>query len=69
MRRALELVNVADRLVHYSTDEVLHIDDATVVSSFGYPGAEYMRRFRRFMWKAAGVTTSGPPSEKTAISS
>ena len=63
MQGALELVNVADRLVSYGTDEVLHIDDAMVVSAFDYPGAEYMRRFRSFMWKAAGVNTSGPPSE------
>jgi len=63
MQGALELVNVANRLVRYSTDEVLHIDDGMVVSAFDYPGAEYMRRFRSFMWKAAGVETSGATSE------
>ena len=65
MQGALELVGIADRLVSYGVDEVLHIDDAMVVSTFDYPGAEYMRRFRRFMWKAAGVGNSDPPS-KTA---
>jgi capsular polysaccharide biosynthesis protein len=56
-------VNVADRLVRYGSEEVLHIDDGIVVSAFDYPGAEYMRRFRSFMWKTADVQPSGPSSE------
>lgn len=58
MRGALKLVNVADRLLYYTADEVLHVTDAMVVSAFGYPGAEYMRRFRSFMWKAGDIQAS-----------
>jgi capsular polysaccharide biosynthesis protein len=54
MRGALELAGLhEDRLLSYTANEVLHIGEATVVSGFDYPGAEYMRRFRSFMWKAA----------------
>jgi capsular polysaccharide biosynthesis protein len=42
-----------DRLLSYNTGEVLHIAEATVVTGFDYPGAEYLRRFRSFMWKSA----------------
>ncbi len=62
MRGSLDLVGLGeDRLLSYAAHEVLHIAEATVVSAFDYPGAEYMRRFRGSMWKAA-KTNSDPGS-------
>lgn len=67
MRGALELVGLKeDRLLSYAANEVLHIAEATVVSAFDYPGAEYMQRFRRFMWKAA-KTSSEPAQRKMPV--
>jgi len=58
MRDVLELVGLSEhRLLSYATNEVLHIAEATVISGFDYPGAEYMRRFRNFMWKKTKATT------------
>ena len=64
MGGALELVGLSeDRLLSYAANEVLHIAEATVVSGFDYPGVEYMRRFRSFMWKAANAHSDSGSSE------
>jgi hypothetical protein len=57
MHEALELVGLSeDCLFYYSAHEVLHIAEATLITAFDYPGAEYIRRFRTFMWNAAKVS-------------
>jgi hypothetical protein len=57
MRGALELVGLGEeRVLFYSAHEVLGIEDATVIAGFDYPGTEYIRRFRSFMWKAAACS-------------
>ena len=64
MRGALELVGLSeDRLLSHTANEVLHISEATVVNGFDYPGVEYMRSFRSFMWKAANARSDSGSSE------
>lgn len=58
MRGALNLVGLTeDRLLSYQRNEVVHLTAATVITGFDYPGAEYMRRFRSFMWNVTDVAT------------
>lgn len=64
MRGALELVGLTeDRLVSYNACEVVHIADATVTTGFDYPGTEYLRRFRSFMWNAAKANSDSAQRE------
>ncbi len=64
MRGALEVVGLPEgRLLSYAANEVLHIAEATVVGGFDYPGTEYMRRFRSFMWKAAKANSDSGSTE------
>lgn len=64
MRGALDLVGLTeDRLLSYNAQEVVHIAEATVITAFDYPGAEYLRRFRSYMWNVSDAT-SGNDSAK-----
>jgi capsular polysaccharide biosynthesis protein len=61
---ALNLIGLTEeRLLSYKAHEVLNIAEATVVTGFDYPGAEYLRRFRSFMWKAANTSSDSIPGE------
>ncbi len=62
MKDALAMLGVADEhVIWYSRDETLVLERADLISTFDYPGAQYMRQFRDDLWRAAGVSPNAAP--------